>query len=151
MDSKRQLICTRLDARLKTILIADGYNTDLGRNVFEWRDNPIDQSELPAVNWRDISEDDSNATAGTVGYHTHVITMELKIATAKGTTTAKEIRALLADIVKAVGVDQTWGRQAIRTDPMSNEMVIEEVEDIIGGLTVTLAITYQTIKWNPYE
>lgn len=151
MDSKRQLICQKIDARFKTILISNGYNTDLGKNVFEWRDNPIDENELPSLTWRDVSEDDSNASAGTIGYHNHVMTMELKVATAKGTTTAKEIRALLADIIKAVGVDQTWGRLATRTDPVSNEMQVEEVETIIGGVTITLNITYQTMKWNPYE
>ena len=151
MDSKRQLICNKVDTRLKTILIANGYNTDLGKNVFEWRDNPIDESELPALGWRDVSEDDSNASTGTIGYHNHVLTMEFKVATAKGKTTAQEIRALLADVIKAVGVDQTWDGLAIRTDPVSNEMQVEEAETIIGGVTITLTITYQTKKWNPYE
>lgn len=150
MDSKRQLICSAVDARLKTILTSAGYNSDLGKNVFEWRPTPLEINELPAVNWRDISEGDSNASAGTIGYHNHTLTFELRVLTAKGKTTAKEIRAILADIIEAISIDQTWGGLAIRTDPVSNEMEVEEAEHIIGGTTVTFIITYQTKKWNPY-
>lgn len=149
-DSKRQLICNAFDARLKTILTTNGYNTDLGLNVFEWRDTPFELNELPAINWRDLLEDDSNATAGTIGYHNHGVTFELKVVTAKGSTTAKEVRAILADLIAAVAVDQTWDKLALRTDPVKNEMEVEEAERIVGGMTVTLNIIYQTKKWNPY-
>lgn len=150
MDSKRQLICSAVDARLRTILVSGGYNTDLGENVFEWRATPFEINGLPAMDWRDISEVDSNASTGRDGYHNHALTFQLRVLTAKGKTTANEIREILADIVKAVSVDQTWGGLAIRTDPVSNEMEVEEAERIIGGITVTLTITYQTKKWNPY-
>jgi hypothetical protein len=149
-DTKRQLICTALDTGLKTILVANGYNTNLGANVFEWRTAPFELTDLPGVIWRDISEDDSNATTGTIGYHNHDLKIELKISAASGSVTPAEIRKLLADVQRMIGVDPTWGKLALRTSPVSNEIDVEQAEKIIGGITIAIVITYQTKKWNPY-
>jgi hypothetical protein len=149
-DSKRQLICTAFDTGLKTILVANGYNTNLGAKVFEWRPVPLELTDLPGVIWRDISEDDSAATTGTIGYHNHDLKVELKVITASGSTTPAEIRKLLADVQQMIGVNPTWGGLALRTNPVSNETAVEQAEKIIGGITIIVVIQYQTKKWNPY-
>ncbi len=149
-DSKRQLVCTALDTRLKTILTASGYNTNLGLQVHEWRETPLDLSDLPACIWRDRSEDDGNATiGGTIGYQIHQLKMELSVFIS-GSTTPSQARQILADIQTAIGVDQTFGGLADRTDPLSNELEIAHEENEVGRLTVNITITYRTKKWNAY-
>lgn len=150
--SLRQRILTALDTRLKTILIANGYETDLGQNVFEWRDTMVQQSELPALVWKDLNEDPSSATVGkTIGYHWHDLTVEMSILSSDGSSTPEQMRKCLADVTAAVGTDTTFGGLAIRTQPVPNEAAVEQADRIIGAFRLTINIHYQTKKWNPYE
>jgi hypothetical protein len=150
-DSIRQRIAAALDARLKGILVASGYETNLGRNVFAWRVPDLQEAELPAAIWRDTDCDDSSATIGTIGFHLHSLKMEIDLREADGTSTPASIRALIADLQKAIGVDTTWGGLAIRTNPLSSAIVVDQEEKIIGGANVTFTIDFYTRKWDPYN
>jgi len=51
--SVRQQIIDAVRARLATIRIANGYNSEIGANVLEWQTTPIPVESLPAVCMRD--------------------------------------------------------------------------------------------------
>lgn len=151
-DSMRQLILNAVDARLKTILTTatPPYETNLGEHVFEWLPRVLEDSECPAVIWKDLDEVPSNLTIGKYGYHQHALRVELAIVDASAGSTPANLRKALADVTKAVGADTTWGGLAIRTDPVPNDMAVEQADRIAGAFRLTIQIDYQTQKWNPY-
>jgi len=150
MDSIRQLIVNAVDTRLKGILTAAGYETNLGQHIFWWRTNDFSEDELPAANCRDTDCDDSNATIGVIGYHQHALKMEVDLIEADGASTPSSIRKLIADLQKAIGVDTTWGKLAERTNPINSPINIDQADKTIGSATVTFTIDFKTRKWDPY-
>jgi hypothetical protein len=149
-DSIRQRICSAFDTRLKGITVAAGYATNVGQNVFEWIPAVIDQDQTPGILWMDVDESPSNlTTAGTIGYHDHRLRIEARII-ASGSTSIATIRKALADVVRAIGVDTTWGGLASRTNPVANDMDAEKADRLAAAMRLTIEIDYTTHKWNPY-
>ena len=141
--SIRQQIINAVDARLKTIKIANGYNYDLGNNVFEWRDAPLSDSNLPALIYRDLSCDTEYLET-----HRHKIHIEVELVIKD--TLASAVRKMIADVLKAIGVDPQWSNLAINTHPEGDEMQVKQSEKIIGGASVKFAIEFRTKEWDPY-
>jgi hypothetical protein len=145
--SIRQQIITAVDTRLKTITTVNGYNTNLGNNIFEWRDAPLQESELPGAVYRDLQQ----TTVMAVGYHEHALALEILILLS-GTEAATTIRKLIADVIKCVGTDRTWGTLAEDTLPVSDEEIaIEHAGKKIGGISLKFIIQYVTKPFDPYN
>jgi hypothetical protein len=150
-DSIRQQICTKVAARLATILTTAGYATNLGQHVYEWLPEVLEQSNTLGVVWKDIDESPSNlTTGGTLGYHYHDLKFEFTII-ASGSTAIANVRKALADVIKAIGVDQTWDKLADRTVPVPNEMAAEQADRIVAAFRLTVIVQYRTHKWDPYN
>ena len=152
-DSIRQQIVTALDTRFKAILVANGYVTNLGEHIFEWRTTEVQEAELPALIWRDyaVSEAIPVTIMGASSLTEQAIDVELDIMAQDGPTTGATIRSLIADVQKAIGVDHTWGGLAIRTDDAGNETGRDQAGKITGSVTMRIRITYRTKLWNAYE
>ncbi len=148
-DSLRQQIINAVDARLKTITTANSYETDLGRNVFEHRTTALGDSELPGINFRDVGCDVSQEDVA-IGQHGYELTMEAEIVVKAGATSAIQIRKMIADVIKAIGVDPRWGNLAVRTTPLSDGLKFDQSEKIIAGALLTYSIIFRTTKFNPY-
>ena len=144
-DSKRQQIITALDARLKTIKTVNGYETNLGDNVFELRPAPLQDSELPGVVYYDTNETHDIA----VQTHIHTISINMDVITS-GATTIATVRKMIADIIKAVGVDVTFGNLAEDSRILSDDIKIEHESKLIGGALIKMEIEYTTNTFNPY-
>ena len=143
MDSIRQLIINAVDARLKTITTANGYNHDLGFNVFEWRDTAISDAELPALIYRDIS-------CETTYFETHRHKLHMEVELIIKDISAGAVRKMISDVLKAIGTDVQWSLLAINTHPEGDEMMIKQSEKVIGGAIVRFAIEFRTVEWDPY-
>ncbi len=150
-DSIRQLIINAIDSRLKLITIANGYETNIGGKVFEWRAVPVEEIDLPCIIYRDLSSVNSVLTIGIGGYHESNLNIEVEVICAAGSVTPSTIRKMLADVIKAIGVDATWSGLASSTDPVSDAITIEQNEKIIGGANITFTITYRTKRWDAYN
>ncbi len=148
-DSKRQKIINAVDARLKTILVTGGFETDLGKNVFAWRSEPLQASELPGLIYRDVSQEVSDDEAA-IGQHEYELTVEVEIIAQSGATTGSQLRKMIADVIKAIGVDITWGALAQRSNPVSDSINFEQAEKVIAGALVTFTIIYRTNQWDAY-
>jgi hypothetical protein len=148
-DSIRQQIITKLDTRLKAILIASGYKTNLGQRVFDWRDPAFGQTDLAGLSYRDVST--GNVETVTIAWPDSLqefpLTVEMEL---KGTTPAV-MRQMMADVLKAIGVDPTWDGLAISTEYLGDETDTEEQEAVIGATTMRILITYRTKAWDPYN
>lgn len=143
-DSIRQQIITALDTRLKTITTANGYKTNAGRNVFDWLDRDLADTELDAIIYRDVSNQFQADYFGGTGNRLRI---EIEGRTKQASTTAAQIRKIVDDIYKAVGTDETFGGLACETIPVSDELNIQQADKIMALATVILDVYYLGAKW----
>ena len=112
-ETKRQQILDALAARLPLILVADGYRTDAGLyTVFIDSEVPKSKHDLPCLLVFDSTADADDAVInGRTDYRLN-ITIEVVVL---NDTSAKEQRRIAADVLKAIGVDDSFGQLAYRT------------------------------------
>lgn len=142
--SQRQNIVNALKSRLQSIMVAGGYSSNLGSNVYEWRVKPLENANMPAIVFRDVR---NSRVDGAIGRFTWALSSEIQIITS-GSTAASDIRGMIADVYKAIGTDDKWGGLAITTEqPDSDEIDIEHTEKVYAGALIRLSILYATSKW----
>jgi hypothetical protein len=155
-DSIRQKIFDLVIARFRGILTTGGYETNLGQQVFGWRDlvnKPLMETELPAINLRDVKCTIDPQTAGI--WH-HQLEIEADIIASSGTTTAQDVRKMLADVYKSIGVDRFWTdgggiRRAFNTEPKTDEIAVEQESKVVGGARINFVIHYRTKSFDAYN
>jgi hypothetical protein len=143
-NSIRQRIIDAADTQFKTILIAGGYKMNLGSNVFAWRSTPIQKSELPALVYRDRIQTKSEEIWG---YYLNEMQLEIEIYA----ESPAQIRECLADIEKSIYTDTTWGNLALISTLLTDEVQIEQKEDIFVATQIILIVQYLTIMGDPYS
>ncbi len=165
----RQQIIDAVLARLRTINPLtevngddDYYETDIGGQVFEWRDlstMPLDadnDSECEALSVNDFEERGSQEITNA---HEKELKFEVRFATNKGTdsiSVAERCRSIIADIERCIGVDRMWTVSATRLardtrNPERNEMAVEQKGRVVGFGRVIFAIRYRNVSFNPYS
>jgi hypothetical protein len=140
-DSIRQQIVDEIDSRFKGI-------TAFGENVFGWRTNELDETELPALCYKDVSEESINSN---FGYQDFWMTIEVVIVVEEGSVSAETIRNFIADVLVAIGMDITWGNLAMLTEPISDEIIVKEDSNVIAGARIAFRIQYRIKSFNPYS
>jgi|GEM_PF-775425 len=152
-DSVRQKIVDAVKTRFQSITVANGYETNLGNKVFVWRDTgaaPFEESELPAVVLFD-AKDEIVQQLSRIQHHKLLMVADVVTDDA---TQSTQIRKLVADIYKAIGVDIYWTVESVRlafdTDPMQDEFDVRQEERVIASARVQFTIQYRTLSWNPY-
>ncbi len=147
--SKRTDIIAALEARLKTITIAHGYQTDIGSHVTTWRVSKFLPAELPALNIKYAVDPDTIDGEGMSGPK-NVWNRSLPVGItmlAKGTTTIADIEKMIGDVWKAISTDDGFSGNAITVTPES-EMIIEDQEErLIAGAIITFKIEYRTTQY----
>lgn len=144
--SIRQQIIDEIDKRLKTIRVSAGYETEAGKYVFEWRDRPMEEGELPGIIYRDLSDPITTDSKTT---HIHNLNLEVELF-ASGSDVPTTIRKMIADVNKAIGTDERWGALAIETIPDSEDMVTEEGSKRLMSAIVRVNISFHTGYFKPY-
>lgn len=104
--ANRQDILDAVKARLQEILVANGYRTDLGLHVFEWKTTAFAQNEMPGITYRDTEE---NIRPLTGGMEDVSLTVELILCVSSGSVTMANLREAIDDVVKAIHSDWSWG------------------------------------------
>jgi len=147
-DSRRQLLVDAVRTRFATILVSGGYETNIGAKLFEWRVTELETADLPALNFRDTR----NVTEQKLSHiHQHALEFEADVLTAGVSETPKQIRKMIADVVKCIGVDRTWGGIAYDTDPKEDVLGMDQAGLIAGGARIKFVIKYRTRSFNPYS
>jgi hypothetical protein len=142
---KRQAIIDFLDANLKQISVSNGFNTDAGKNVFDWRSYPITSAEIPAIVYNDnLAKIEKE---GPIGFFRWV----LRVQIAFYGNSAKEVRNGIADILKVIKIcdSSKFGGQAVDVSLAvdSSEMVIERHNTESGASLVAVEIIYDAPLW----
>lgn len=150
-DSKRQKIVDAVVARMRTILIANSYSTNIGQNVFDWRVN-FQDDELPAVSVCDlpaqVADDSQN---GKLDRTIWLMPIQIRIYAAKDETPAN-IRTMVKDVQAAIRVDPQF---TVSNVPLlmsswpetEGFMIPEESFEVIGG-TFQFVAMFITKKFN---
>lgn len=136
----RPEICAAVDTQLKIISTANGYSTNV-LNVFEWIEYAlVGEDDAPALIWRDTTDEPETDRYG--GWD-HSLTVEVEGVIHRDTGAAGA-RALAADVLKAVKVDDTWGGLAEMTEVTEVSLTEQEGADTVTGVLVALSIKYKT-------
>lgn len=152
---RHQTLVDLVKQRFQSIRTANGYNTDLGLRVTFWRDLAAvnwQTEELPAVNLRDRSAECEQVM---IGKQEHTITFEADAAT-KAANLDIEGRKILADIIKAIGVDRLWTdagtgvQMAQDTLPRSWEMDVKASGTNVAFVRFTFTIRLRMANFDPY-
>ena len=149
-DSIKKRIIAALDTVLKTILISNGYSTNAGQNVYDWITQNLPISSLPAYAYKNTGDTGGRIVtiAGPVNsIREYILNLDVNCI-AQGSTTRSQIRDMMADLMRAIGTDQTFGGLALYTEFSGDETAIEQQEETVGSTTVKIAITYRTKIWD---
>lgn len=149
--SRRQTLIDAVVTRLRSILTAGGYETNLGQQIHVWRDTtaaPWTAAELAngALNLRDPKQ---ASTQELVNKHHHILDLVCEIAVASGLE-ANVIRKMIADVFKAIGVDRKWSGAAFDTLPGDDQILVAQNGTAITGALVNFTIHYRTASFDPY-
>jgi hypothetical protein len=144
-DSIWQQIISKVDTRFKTILITNGYKTDIGEHVFWWKSAPLQLADLPAMNCKDIPQ----ARELGCGVYDETLNIEIEAATT-GATTPEDMRKIAADFDKAIDVDESWDGLAMATELKVETLALEQNENKVGQVKVVVSIEYRTVRNDPY-
>lgn len=140
MADKRQQIVDAIRTRLAGILVANGYNTDIGLHVFEWKVTAFADSDLPAVTFRDT---DPKIRELTGGMQEVSLPIEFIVGAASGATTMQVIRAAIKDVLSAINSDFTWGGLAWDTSIDTIEAFAEHEGKLTGLAKIGTTIKYE--------
>lgn len=152
-DSLRQRIVDAVISRMQTISVVNGYQTDLGATVEDWP-RRFDEAELEAlaahaaIGVYDLTADSKKEHVES-GDTMHRLPFQIRIFAARSVT-PRNLRRMIADVILAIGVDQTWGALAITTWPGRNGFVVPSESFEISGTAIEFEIQFLTETFNPY-
>ncbi len=133
-----------LEDQLQLILTTNSYNSNLGSNIYEWREEPIEEHHLPACVYRDIQD----TTAQTFGNQEHRLSVSLDVF---ANCTAAVMRGIIADITQCLGANLTLGGLCEDIGVIGDETIRVELDDRrMFGISIKIVIQYITGNWNPY-
>jgi len=138
--SLRQQIVDAIEARLRTITIANGYLTNAGQHVYVWKTIPMADGDLPAIVIYDRGESVNQAWS-TLEAYCYDLVVDIE-AMASGSAADDTIRNVVADIDKACRTDLRWSTLAKHTVIESVEIELTQGEKLTAGAQITLRITY---------
>lgn len=144
--SKRQSIVAAVKTRMSTVRTANGYQTEIGASQTEWHPTAKGVDELPSHDVRDEFEE-AVVTARNKGLYERKLRVTLIAELVEADATATNARKAHADIVRAVGVDPTWGGLAKYSVPAEEEVTVDEEGQRIGAVRVSFDVVYFRRAW----
>lgn len=143
-DPIQQKIIDAIDIRFKTILISNGYFTDVGQHV-DWWKKSLAIANLPGMNLRNRTESRSVGP----GVYDRTLTINIE-ASVSGSDSPKVARQIEADVEKAISVDETWDYLAHKTDILGRDLEAAQAENKIAQINITIQIEYHTGRGQPF-
>jgi hypothetical protein len=140
---KRADIMLKVGDRMKSIAITNDYLTDIGINTFYWHDPPLEYDE-PALVYRDVGEEHGQI-GRTHDNQLHVEVEGLLFTDSPGVNGNR----VLADIIRAIGKDPTWGGLAYDSRLNKNSTVTETDGKTAVRVLVEFDILYRVPLWQP--
>jgi hypothetical protein len=158
--TKRQRIVDAVVARMKTILVANSYQTDAGQLVVPYAVR-FDESELAAASAKcalgvfDLIDEVSKASMDSKGA-THRMRVQVRVFKS-GAMTLEGLRTVIGDVVDAVGKDILWTEQAtgktlaMDTEPAQEGFIVPTEAMEVAAAAVEFIIVFATAVFDPYQ
>lgn len=145
--SVRQSIVDALTTALATIRKSGGFNTDAGKNVFEWRQAELAETNLPGIIVRDTT--DPMVDEGVANKIDHLLSVEIEghCRAVVGSSAAQQVRLLAADILAALGADPTLGNLGYDLRVLATDMMVKEADKRFAVVEITIQFKYRTARW----
>ena len=145
MMLKHQAIIDAFKVKLQLILVASGYHTDAGLNVFCWRNTALQPEELPGIVFRDgvdSADEEFATTTGDQLYYKLPVKIDLIC------NDADTARQMIADCQKAINTDRTLGGLAHDIEYVGFGLISEDQDEKkIIGASGKIDIIYFTQKF----
>ena len=148
MAITKDTIINDIKTTMETILVANGYHTDVGQKVWEGRDTVFKENEVPALNIKEIEDTTQDVEMqGAYNVFEQIMQIEIEMVT-NGASTTSEIREIEADVDKAIGTNQTWSGNAIKTDSVTTVVnYADQNENKVIGKTRIINVHYRKTAW----
>jgi phage regulator Rha-like protein len=144
--SVRQQIVDAVKKRMKTVKKLNGYQTNMGLNVFVWRTTNIPSIELPCI----IIKDSSEVSEAVGSRHIHILPLSIEIKIES--VDMEVIRGAIADISMAIGVDPTWGKLVVQTVPVNVEATDFAIANkAYSSTAINIELKYRTKPFSPFR
>ena len=148
MANDRQTLVDRILARFALITPGNGYQTNVGAKVKEWQTTPLDESELTTLLVRDtIASVRPDPNGPNSSKHTWAQQIIVDAVLQESAQNAVEARKTISDINKAVGVDQTWGGLARRSEQVSEKLMLDKPGGRVAGVQVIFNVITSRKPW----
>lgn len=141
--SKDAEIMDALKARLQTILIANGYQTNTGQKVFIWRSTSLGDNEVPAIMAEDTEIEHDNGAV--MGMTRNTMSVGL-VSVLSGSSSLSDARKTRADIKKCLHGYETMGGLVNRLTILKTSIEMKQFENMIAGASATVSIEYDTLR-----
>lgn len=150
-DSKRQKIVDAIVARMQTILVTNGYSTDIGLRVKDWETN-WDQSEMPAVGVCDLPAQAADSSQdGRLDRTIWLMPVQIRIYANKASTPAN-VREMVKDVQAAIRTDPQFKvltvPLAMQSWPETEGFMIPDDSFEISGGVLQFTVQYHTRKFD---
>lgn len=136
---------------MATITTANGYTSNVGQKVTEWQTTPVEMGERPCILLSDPQETNLGPPDGgnkNSAHRTFGIEFEVMLLLAEVNQTAEKARQAEADVINAIGTDQTFGGLLRRAEPGSSELKLDGDGTRISGVRMTFTAEYGRKPWS---
>jgi hypothetical protein len=144
----RQKLVDAVVARMREIRIANGYQTDIGATVEDWRTH-FEQDELPAIGVYDLTQT-TEKTDKEQKRTPNTLPVQIRIFAASNTLVT-DLRVMIGDVLAAIKKDQRWGKLALDTKPKQDGFIIPKESFEVAGAAVEIEIEYLSDTFDPYK
>ena len=142
-DSTDQAILDAIVTGIKTITAGADYNTNFGDEVFNDRSTPF---KTDGVNVRESGDQLAEEQVSSGDLHDIYMDVDIDIIN-KGATT--DLRKKKNDILKYIGLNDTWGALAIGTEYFGSiKEPLNHLGDKLADLRISIRIHYRKNAWS---
>lgn len=140
--SVRQTIIDNAAGRFMQVLVANGYETDIGQRVYHWKETGFNEKNCPCISFFDEKsevEDSDNV------YQYKKLRMDIGLVDVSSTDAV--MRSYIRDILTMIGQDESWGGNAYETTLEGDETEKMQLDKAFWISQVTIFIHYKTERW----
>lgn len=147
----KQKITKLLFSKLKQIRVENGYQTNLGSNVEQWRIGDFDPAKLPSATLNSVNSQWSSQVSSR---HQWSVDYEIEALARAESDPASVLDNLEADLMVALGSEPRLESQNIapnsRFQITDCEHQVKMADKRIVGIRLRLTASFSTKLWDPY-
>ena len=144
MSTVNQNIIAKIITNMLTISVANGFSFNISGHVYDWRETPFDDAELPAIIVRDPAH---RFTDGNEDVAENELDIEILLMAAPDNTSPEDLRNKKQDVMNAFKLieNETYVTGAQYLD---SEIQVEHEKKKMAGSLMRFKVWYPTDRWS---